>query len=125
MLGPDEYVKQGAGLAGWSREARVKAMVEQGLSREEAETRVQRRKNTHQTVKPIGLMRWLARLLTPPGGVVLDPFMGSGTTGCAAALEGFEFVGVELGERFAEIARDRIVYWRQVAAQDRAQMRMF
>lgn len=53
-------------------------------------------KNNHLTVKPIKLMRWLCRLVTPPGGVVLDPFLGSGTTGCAAMLEGFDFVGCEL-----------------------------
>ncbi|MCA9560598.1 MAG: site-specific DNA-methyltransferase, partial [Myxococcales bacterium] len=50
-----------------------------------------KRANRHPTVKPIDLMRWLVRLVTPPGGVVLDPFTGSGTTGCAAALEGFAF----------------------------------
>lgn len=125
VLGPEEYVHQGAGASGFARENRVRALVQQGLSREEAEKHVRRRKNVHQTVKPIDLMRWLVRLLTSPGGVVLDPFMGSGTTGCAAVLEGCEFVGAELGERFAEIARDRIVHWRRVAEQERAQMTMF
>ena len=46
------------------------------------------KRNVHPTVKPIDLMRWLVRLVTPPGGLVLDPFTGSGTTGCAAMLEG-------------------------------------
>lgn len=64
--------------------------------------------NDHPTVKPVSLMRWLVRLVTPPGGTVLDPFAGSGTTGVAAAAEGFGFLGVEREERFAEIARARI-----------------
>jgi hypothetical protein len=66
------------------------------------------RRNPHPTVKPIALMRWLCKLITPPGGTVLDPFTGSGTTGCAAGLEGFDFWGVELGEDYAKLARDRI-----------------
>lgn len=56
-------------------------------------------------------MRYLCNLITPPGGTILDPFMGSGTTGCAAALEGFEFVGVEKDNDYLEIARRRIEYW--------------
>lgn len=66
------------------------------------------RRNNHPTVKPIALMRWLVRLVTPPGGTVLDPFAGSGTTGCAAVLEGFDFVGVELDPYYCDIARARI-----------------
>ena len=54
--------------------------------------------NRHPTVKSVELMRWLTRLVTPPGGLVLDPFMGSGTTGVACAAEGFRFLGVERGE---------------------------
>ena len=64
--------------------------------------------NTHPTVKPTELMRYLCRLVTPPGGVVLDPFMGSGSTGKAAELEGFSFVGIELDHTYIEIARRRI-----------------
>jgi DNA modification methylase len=56
-------------------------------------------------------MRWLVRLVTPPGGTVLDPFTGSGTTGCAAVLEGFRFVGCEREPEYAEIARARIRWW--------------
>jgi len=67
--------------------------------------------NLHPTVKSIALMRWLVRLVTPPGGRVLDPFMGSGTTGCAAALEGFTFTGIELDAEYLEIARARIAHW--------------
>ncbi len=64
--------------------------------------------NTHCTVKPIALMRWLVRMVTPPGGTVLDPFMGSGTTGIAAKLEGAEFIGIELDAEYCELARARI-----------------
>jgi DNA modification methylase len=68
--------------------------------------------NIHPTVKPIDVMRWLVRLVTPPGGVVLDPFTGSGTTGCAAMVEGFRFVGVEQNaEDYLAIARARIGWW--------------
>lgn len=75
----------------------------------------QHRANIHPTVKPIELMRWLARLVTPPGGKVIDPFTGSGTTGCACAYEGFEFLGIEREAEYAEIARARIA-WHQIAA---------
>ena len=69
------------------------------------------RANHHPTVKPIALMRYLVRLVTPKGGTVLDPFMGSGSTGCAAMCEGMDFVGIELSEEYLEIARRRIEYW--------------
>lgn len=69
------------------------------------------RKNNHPTVKPIRLMSYLCRLVTPPGGTVLDPFMGSGTTGMAAVKEGFNFVGIELDPNFFEIAKNRIEYY--------------
>lgn len=58
-------------------------------------------------------MRWLCRLVTPPGGTILDPFAGSGSTGCAAVLEDFDFVGVEREAEYAEIARARIEWWSQ------------
>ena len=64
--------------------------------------------NTHPTVKPTDLMRYLCRLVTPPGGIVLDPFMGSGSTGKAALLEGFDFIGIEREPEYLEIARRRI-----------------
>jgi site-specific DNA-methyltransferase (adenine-specific) len=66
------------------------------------------RANTHPTVKPVELMRYLVRLVTPPGGIVLDPYNGSGTTGIAAKLEGFRYVGLELSDEYVEIARARI-----------------
>lgn len=65
-------------------------------------------KNHHPTVKPTELMAYLVRLVTPPGGVVLDPFMGSGSTGKAAMREGFRFIGCELSEEYLAIARARI-----------------
>lgn len=64
--------------------------------------------NVHPTVKPIELMRYLCRLVTPKGGVVLDPFMGSGTTGIGAVLEGFGFRGVELSSEYFDISSKRI-----------------
>jgi DNA modification methylase len=68
-------------------------------------------RNTHPTVKPLELMRWLTRLLCPPGGTVLDPFAGSGSTGAACALEGQRFVGIERDERYVPVARARIEHW--------------
>lgn len=65
-------------------------------------------RNNHPTVKPVELMRWLVRLVTPPGGLVLDPFMGSGTTGVACALEGFRFIGIDKDPESIETARFRI-----------------
>lgn len=64
--------------------------------------------NIHPTVKPTDLMRYLCRLVTPPGGVVLDPFMGSGSTGKAAMLEGFRFIGCEMSPEYMAIANARI-----------------
>ncbi len=66
------------------------------------------RRNHHPTVKPTALMRYLCRLVTPPGGAVLDPFMGSGSTGKAAVLEGFNFIGIEREAEYVEIAKARI-----------------
>ena len=65
-------------------------------------------KNTHPTVKPQELMKYLCRLVTPKGGVVLDPFMGSGSTGIAAKDEGFDFIGIEKEQEYFEIAEARI-----------------
>jgi DNA modification methylase len=65
-------------------------------------------RNFHPTVKPTDLMRYLCRLVTPPGGIVLDPFMGSGSTGKAAVLEDFAFIGIEREAEYLDIARARI-----------------
>lgn len=64
--------------------------------------------NNHPTVKPTELMAYLCRLVTPPGGIVLDPFMGSGSTGKAALREGFGFIGMEMDPDYFEIAKTRI-----------------
>lgn len=66
------------------------------------------RKNTHPTVKPLALMRWLTRLVTPPHGTVLEPFAGSGTTLAAALLEGFDVLGCELTEEYVPIILGRV-----------------
>ena len=66
------------------------------------------RKNTHPTVKPTELMKYLCRLVTPQGGVVVDPFMGSGSTGVAAMRDGFKFVGIELDRDYFDMACARI-----------------
>ena len=67
--------------------------------------------NFHACAKPISLMRWLVRLVTPPDGIVLDPFAGSGTTGCAAVLERARFVGIERDPIAMRVARARIRHW--------------
>jgi site-specific DNA-methyltransferase (adenine-specific) len=67
--------------------------------------------NHHPTVKPISLMRYLCKLVTPSGGTILDPFMGSGTTGIAALLEGFDFVGIEQESEYLTIAQARLEHW--------------
>jgi len=69
---------------------------------------VNRRKNHHPTVKPTELMRYLVKLVTPINGVVLDPFTGSGSTGKAAVMDGFSFIGIEMSEEYVAIAKARI-----------------
>lgn len=78
--------------------------------------------NNHPTVKPTDLMRYLCRLVTPAGGLVLDPFMGSGSTGKAASLEGFRFVGIELDPDYFAIAKARV---RPIERQQGAQRDLF
>jgi len=70
--------------------------------------KVSMRLNTHPTVKPVELMKYLCRLVTPKGGIVLDPFMGSGSTGMAAKDEGFDFIGIEKDEEYFKICESRI-----------------
>jgi len=69
-----------------------------------------KRQNFHPTVKPIALMRYLVKMVTPPGGTVLDPFLGSGTTACAAILEGFEWFGCEMTEDYWPIIEARVLW---------------
>ncbi|MDQ3167366.1 MAG: site-specific DNA-methyltransferase [Chloroflexota bacterium] len=80
--------------------------------------KVQPRANFHPCVKPLSLMSWLVRMVTPPGGVVLDPFMGSGSTGVAAIHEGFNFIGIDLDPDYCEIARKRIDHVQRQAKQN-------
>ncbi len=75
-------------------------------------------RNIHPTVKPVELMRWLVKLVTPPGGVVLDPFTGSGSTGIAAVLEGRAFLGLEREAAYVDIACARLTHWAAIAAQE-------
>lgn len=77
--------------------------TERGNPREPTQCR-----NYHPTVKPVALMTWLIKLIAPPGATVLDPFMGSGTTGVAAVQEGREFIGIEREPEYLEIAEARI-----------------
>ncbi len=70
--------------------------------------------NSHPTVKPTELMRYLCRLVTPPNGLILDPFCGSGTTGKAAIKEGFNFIGMDENEKYISIAKQRLTRKRKV-----------
>ena len=69
-------------------------------------------KNSHPTVKPVALMSYLCKLITPKGGLILDPFMGSGSTGMAAKQEGFSFIGIEMDDEYCKIAKARIEAWK-------------
>jgi len=64
--------------------------------------------NIHSAVKPLELMRYLCRLITPPNGIVLDPYLGSGTTAVAAKLEGFQYIGIEMEADYCKIAEARV-----------------
>jgi site-specific DNA-methyltransferase (adenine-specific) len=81
--------------------------------------------NFHPTVKPTELMRYLCRLITPPNGIVLDPFMGSGSTGKGAILEGFDFIGMELDPEYVEIAKARIEHAKKEYSENQAQQKLF
>lgn len=82
----------------------------QHITRREPDYKPEPRANIHPTVKPTSLMAYLCRLITPPGGTILDPFMGSGSTGKAAVLEGFNFVGIEREDEYMPIAEARIAW---------------
>lgn len=77
-------------------------------------------RNTHPTVKPLDLMRWLIRLAVPEDGVVLDPFCGSGSTGAATVLEGRRFVGIERESEYIDVACARLTHWAHNAILERA-----
>ena len=94
-----------AGLEGFETERRTDGRKQE---HETGHLRTSERRNHHPTVKPIALMRWLVRMITPPGAIVMDPFMGSGSTGVAAHEEGCRFIGIELDPGYYEIAKARI-----------------
>ena len=98
--GLEEFKKSAAGI--------VSNTSGQHMTRRDEGYQVALRANNHPTVKPTELMRYLCRLVTPAGGLVLDPFMGSGSTGKAAVLEGFKFVGIDEDPAYAAIAEARI-----------------
>jgi len=106
-----------AGLTGGEFVARRGHRLTYGARDEIATTRL----NVHPTVKPIALMRWLIDLACPEGGTVLDPFAGSGSTGCAAVLSGRRFAGIELDdtEGYLDIAAARIMHWASKAEEER------
>jgi site-specific DNA-methyltransferase (adenine-specific) len=80
----------------------------EGNPRKPATGHISRRANVHPTVKPTELMRHLVRLVTPPGGTVLDPFLGSGSTALAAEMEGFAWIGIEREPEYVAIAEARL-----------------
>ena len=82
-------------------------------------------RNVHSTVKPTDLMRYLCRLVTPPGGTVFDPFMGSGSTGKAAVLEGFSFIGCDLQAEYVAIAKARCAWAEEEHFREHAQQSLF
>ena len=100
---------QSAGVAGWNSES-MEYRIENGVPTNPKAPPSQRA-NHHPTVKPLSLMRYLVRLVTPKGGKVLDPFMGSGSTGCAAVLEGCDFVGIDITPEYMAIAQKRIAHY--------------
>jgi DNA modification methylase len=101
----DEYT---AGLVDEQQEGVSRFFYVAKASKRDRNEGIDERKNFHPTVKPTDLMRQLIRLVTPPGGTVLDPFTGSGSTGKAAILEGFQFIGIELTEEYLPIIQGRL-----------------
>lgn len=107
--------ERNAGLEGmpekyndFQRESSGLSQGKDPISGERSGKRLSPKANYHPTVKPIKLMEYLCRLITPPNGVILDPFMGSGSTGMAAKNLGFNFIGIELDASYFEIAQKRL-----------------
>lgn len=117
LTGPGRLVGMGGAAAAAAAAGREYHSENSGYNN----TRV--RRNTHPTVKPTNLMRWLCRLICPPGGLILDPFTGSGSTGKAATLEGFRFMGIELSKDYAQIAEARIAWAAKRASSARPDVR--
>jgi site-specific DNA-methyltransferase (adenine-specific) len=90
-----------------------KSSVRVNAPRDNEEEKTKSQKNNHPTIKPINLLTYLVRLITPQNGIVMDCYMGSGSTGIAALLEGFQFIGMEMDEEYFNIAEARIDSWEQ------------
>jgi len=102
------------GLDGFAEKREADRIISDGVGGDNPRNRSNTPKlNHHPTVKPTDLMRYLCRLVTPPNGTVLDPFTGSGSTGKAATLEGFNFIGIEQSSEYVEIANARIEHAQQ------------
>ena len=102
-----------AGLDGMEEVSTLQYRLAQGPLPQQTPCKPTKQANHHPTVKPVALMSYLCRLITPPSGTILDPFCGSGSTGVAAIREGFKFIGIELNPDYAEIAKRRIEHERQ------------
>jgi len=100
--------ERNAGLEGMEERSKPVHIIQSAGRQKAGEMESMPMQNHHPTVKPIALMRYLCKLITPPNGTVLDPFVGSGTTGCAAVQEGFNFIGIEREREYYEIAEKRI-----------------
>jgi predicted O-methyltransferase YrrM len=113
-INPAENAELCSTLAGITSELRASLPgVNHAASQMQLRINVKENKSEHPTVKPQSLMRYLCRLITPPSGIILDPFFGSGSTGVAAITEGFSIIGIEQDAEFAEIARRRCEHARQ------------
>ena len=108
----DAYLKPQNAYEGWKVEAGFTDMLGQ-FGSEKAPA-----KNFHPTVKPTSLMRYLIKLVTPAGGTVLDPFTGSGSTGKAALLDRYKFIGAELTEEYLPIIEGRLRWAYEQEADD-------
>jgi len=105
--------ERNAGLEGFEKEEK-KVHIRQSNGRQKAREMVSLpTKNFHPTVKPIKLMRYLIRLITPPSGICLDPFIGSGTTAIACVEEGFDYIGIEKEKEYFDIAEKRIFHYKR------------
>ena len=113
--------ERNAGLDGLPEQQRLTTSGGELLEGERAKKRPTATANTHPTVKPVALMRWLVRLVTPTGGTVLDPFAGSGTTLVAARLEQFHAIGIEMTADYLPIIDGRLMW----AAQQAMQLSLF
>jgi site-specific DNA-methyltransferase (adenine-specific) len=109
--------ERNAGLEGFNEKPNMRVNAPR---ESEEEKTANKQQNHHPTVKPLALMRYLCRLITPPNGIVLDPFTGSGSTGCGAIWEGFNFIGIERESDYAAIAQARITHAQKEKAADAA-----